>query len=1171
MVSSQTKVSLPGSGDRGRLLGPKTHLIFFTICEILVYFDRGLIAGLNLYLKNSLNLTDFEVGLLGGMFILGYVVASPIFAILGQISGVWTIRSICIGLVVWVIANILTGVVPTSFGLIVACRTLTGVGEAAFCSLAPPIIDDSAPAGKGSTFLGIFFMALYVGQALGYVGSGFFPTWESGQYGFLGEALLMIIVIVLALVWQKRFKVPDRNPSDYSGGLLRQFVVLVSSPTYMTLIIGYSAFMFAVGGFAYWGPAAIQVIWGASQTVGSMGFGALTVICGVIGTLLGGYILDVMSRKFAAYVLVYCDQGLFAGMNIYLGKDGLQFSDVQIGMLGGLFILGFVLMSPIFARIGQISPVWTIRAIYIGMILWIVTNGIMALTPSSFGLILACRMINGGGGSALVSLAPPILDDAAPPGKSSLYLGIFFVALFVGQALGFLIAGFFDSWTSGQYAFGVEAIIMIIFAFMAYWWERRFDIKPVEEGDERLSLWQQLLKLAANPTFICLSFGFSAFMFTVGGFGFWGPALIQYIFKTTQTISTVAFGAVTVVCGVVGTLIGGFVLDYLTDNNFHYYCMVGKYWCTLGYRWSLEICVAWLVFGGILWACATLICRNIPEIESMLKAGSYLMPVAPDGASEEETLVFESRLQLMYTLADIAGILRSHLEEPKPPTFKSRLLTALRLVRASQLSVEMDLGGLKAAVVVETLKLGIRLLLLVLQQDRSLLIDPAATEGSTAADEFIGARTGLRLPPMRTMQLAAAVPSDSKLNLSLPYPEDCLMMLRPLVYLGACSLVSSGGNKRADPRQVRDWGPWMVASGMDLLGVVILRERLRRDSVKPDDPREREYRRRVRLMVMGMIADDLICSRIVIDDRMTIPKPRNVKSLSIDSDPALGEVDLQGIFTTPPAHRLSLPYSDLERLLYVSIDVDRKHAGQIVGVSLYDSQQSQAPLGDSTAVVGLGGNVPPSRAVLQTSLEAGRSFHLLFDSSLEDDSITCTPVNVVIHIVPSTLLPDLLPRSCGQARDLKDTFVKHDLGNAHLELAPTTFVVSVPSDGKMRQASAYRLATVSAPIRVHRFVRIWARISARISVAPFRLVLDIAGEGSDSTGESPGCEYGCLGGATVYNGEVLDVAMPPGFTYSIWLEGDGLERAWRMLNETGEEWCAQFMLEYEVSIGLLRL
>ncbi|KAF4664959.1 Protein spinster 3 [Perkinsus olseni] len=675
------------------LLGPKTHLAFFTLCEILVYFDRGLIAGLNLYLKDSLNLTDFEVGLLGGMFILGYVVASPLFAILGQVSGVWTIRSICIGLIVWVIANVLTGVVPTSFGLIVACRTLTGVGEAAFCSLAPPIIDDSAPPGKGSTFLGIFFMALYVGQALGYVGSGFFSTWESGQYAFLGEALIMVVIVVLAFIWRNRFKVPARRPAKHEGSLLKQFLVLASNPTYMTLIFGYSAFMFAVGGFAYWGPAVIQEIWKASQTVGSMGFGALTVICGILGTLLGGYVLDVMSRKLAGRKSRL--HGLFAGFNVYLGKEGLGFSDVEVGILGGLFILGFVVMSPLFARIGQISGVWTIRSIYIGMILWIITNGVMALVPSSFWLLLVCRTINGGAGSALVSLAPPILDDAAPPGKNSLYLGIFFVALYVGQALGYLIAGFFSSWETGKYVFGVEALVMIVFAFLAYWWERRFEVSDRAEGDEpRESLARQLVKLGKNPIFMCLSFGFSAFMFTVGGFGFWGPALIQYIYDTSQTVSTIAFGAVTVVCGIFGTLIGGLALDYLTvrwaksrsrlfvasllsaapiavswavgvgapwvNNLAGFLAMltiielfllmstapcnvavmdsvpaslrgqaVAVLWAithafgdfpspllmgwwndTIGHRWSLWICVCWLIFGAILWSVATVLSRN---------------------------------------------------------------------------------------------------------------------------------------------------------------------------------------------------------------------------------------------------------------------------------------------------------------------------------------------------------------------------------------------------------------------------------------------------------------------------------------------------------------------------------------------------------------------------------
>ncbi|EER01321.1 Hexuronate transporter, putative [Perkinsus marinus ATCC 50983] len=396
-----------------------------------------------------------------------------------------------------------------------------------------------------------------------------------------------------------------------------------------------------------------------------------------------------------AYALVYCDQGLFAGFNVYLGKEGLQFSDLQVGILGGLFILGFVVMSPLFARIGQISGVWTIRSIYIGMVLWIITNAIMALTPSPFWLLLVCRTINGGAGSALVSLAPPILDDAAPSGKSSLYLGIFFVALYVGQALGYLIAGFFSSWESGKYAFGVEALVMVVFAFLAYWWERRFEVPDESQREEsRESLIRQLIHLGKNPIFMCLSFGFSAFMFTVGGFGFWGPALIQYIYDATQTVSTIAFGAVTVVCGIVGTLIGGLALDYLAvkwakkcsrlfvasllsavslciswmvgvgapwvNNLAGFLAMltiielfllmstapcnvavmdavpaslrgqaVAVLWAithafgdfpspllmgwwndSIGRRWSLEICVAWLIFGVVLWFIATFLSWN---------------------------------------------------------------------------------------------------------------------------------------------------------------------------------------------------------------------------------------------------------------------------------------------------------------------------------------------------------------------------------------------------------------------------------------------------------------------------------------------------------------------------------------------------------------------------------
>lgn len=200
--------------------------------------------------------------------------------------------------------------------------------------------------------------------------------------------------------------------------------------------------------------------------------------------------------------------------------------------------------------------------------------------------------------------------------------------------------------------------------------------------------------------------------------------------------------------------------------------------------------------------------------------------------------------------------MRSHLENPTAPSLQRRLQTLFRLLKASQLSLEMDCGGLRAAVVVETLKLAIRLLLLVLQQNRTLLVEVMeGTECALNDGAFIGERTGLRLPPMRTMPTASvAVHKSIGLNFALPYPEDCLMILRPLVYLAACAWLDKrrgGGRNRA----LQQWEPWAIASGMDIIGVLILRERLRKNMVEPGDPRAMEYRRRTRAMVMGMVRE----------------------------------------------------------------------------------------------------------------------------------------------------------------------------------------------------------------------------------------------------------------------------------------------------------------------------
>ena len=277
-------------------MSPKTfsanvHLAIFVAMEILIYFDRGVLSILLPFIKKEFgNLSGFESGLLGGIFMLGYMIASPVFARLGQRSPTWTLRSIGIGLCIWLASGIITFFVK-SFWFLAFVRMLTGVGEASFCSVAPSIIDDSSPAYKKSFYLGLFFMNLYVGQAIGYMVGTFFDSWSSGKILFLVQGLLMIPFAALLFLKPSKFCVPEAQ-DKVETNIFKQMWILLKNPVFTWMVLGYGAFMFSVGGYAFWGPTFLNDEWEMSAFARGTGFGALTACTGIFGTAFGGRALD---------------------------------------------------------------------------------------------------------------------------------------------------------------------------------------------------------------------------------------------------------------------------------------------------------------------------------------------------------------------------------------------------------------------------------------------------------------------------------------------------------------------------------------------------------------------------------------------------------------------------------------------------------------------------------------------------------------------------------------------------------------------------------------------------------------------------------------------------------------------------------------------------------------
>jgi sugar phosphate permease len=71
---------------------------------------------------------------------------------------------------------------------------------------------------------------------------------------------------------------------------------LVRLPQYRATVLGYCAYTFALGGFAFWAPKYLHARYGLEPGSASQTFGLITVAGGAVGTLLGGWLGDRAAR-----------------------------------------------------------------------------------------------------------------------------------------------------------------------------------------------------------------------------------------------------------------------------------------------------------------------------------------------------------------------------------------------------------------------------------------------------------------------------------------------------------------------------------------------------------------------------------------------------------------------------------------------------------------------------------------------------------------------------------------------------------------------------------------------------------------------------------------------------------------------------------------------------------
>lgn len=200
----------------------------------------------------GLGLSSFLTGTLGSSFILGYMLTAPIFAHSSQ--SYHPEYLMCIGLFIWTAAVLLTGF-SRSYLMLLIARSLTGIGEASFVCLAPPVILDIAPIEKKNIWIGIFYVANVLGYALGFVYGAQISLWLGAwYYPFYIEGVVMAPFLFASFFNEKDPKLYAKSENGGEINFCEQLKILLANPVFLTLTLGFAAYTFTITAISFWVP-----------------------------------------------------------------------------------------------------------------------------------------------------------------------------------------------------------------------------------------------------------------------------------------------------------------------------------------------------------------------------------------------------------------------------------------------------------------------------------------------------------------------------------------------------------------------------------------------------------------------------------------------------------------------------------------------------------------------------------------------------------------------------------------------------------------------------------------------------------------------------------------------------------------------------------------------------
>jgi MFS transporter, Spinster family, sphingosine-1-phosphate transporter len=319
-------------------------VLFFM--NLLNYVDRYVFSSLGVEIEQELGINHAKFGTLASAFMVVYTFVSPCVGWMGDRYN--RRRLLAVGVGLWSLATVGTSFAHT-FWQMFLWRALLGVGEASYGVVAPTLLADLFNPKARGRVMGIFYLALPLGGALGYGIGGFVGTHWGWRHAFWVVGVPGLLAAAAALMIHD----PGRGASeaDKPAGKadrprMRDYRLLFKTPSFVLNILGMAAVTFALGAYANFGAIFYQEVRGMKLNEASYSIGILTAIAGLVGIVMGTGLADLLLKFTRRAYLLWSSLAVaiavpFAGAAILIPQRGLSF-----GMLFGAMVLLASVLGP---------------------------------------------------------------------------------------------------------------------------------------------------------------------------------------------------------------------------------------------------------------------------------------------------------------------------------------------------------------------------------------------------------------------------------------------------------------------------------------------------------------------------------------------------------------------------------------------------------------------------------------------------------------------------------------------------------------------------------------------------------------------------------------------------------------------------------------------------------